>query len=136
MRGRGIRDETRSRSVHTTDSNHRRPVAENLRDRDAVPPGPDVSRSADITHAPTRDVWLYLAAVGDLFSGRIVGWPMAKATAGRPVADAQEMTVAAIGVDREKSNCTRVRHPFRRNAERFRPTLSVDTRPREAAAFR
>ena len=94
MRDHGIRAKSRRRLTRTTDSNHRRPVAENLLGRDFAPPGPNVSWSADITYVPTREGWLYLAVVEDLFSRRIVGWSMAETMGSRLVVDALEMAVA------------------------------------------
>ena len=94
MREHGIRAKAPRRFVRTTDSNHRLPVADNLLARDFDPPGPNVSWSADITYVPTREGWLYLAVVEDLFSRRIVGWSMADGMESRLVVDALEMAVA------------------------------------------
>ncbi|WMZ45505.1 DDE-type integrase/transposase/recombinase [Staphylococcus pseudintermedius] len=38
---------------------------------------PDSVWVADITYVYTKEGWLYLATVMDLFSGRIIGWAMA-----------------------------------------------------------
>jgi putative transposase len=78
----------------TTDSNHARPVAENVLDRAFDPDEPNASWCADITYIPTREGWLYLAAVEDLFSRRIVGWSMAATMESRLVVDALEMALA------------------------------------------
>jgi putative transposase len=94
MKAHGIRAKAPRRFVRTTDSNHRLPVAENLLDRDFDPPGPNESWSADITDVPTREGWLYLAVVEDLFSRRIVGWSMAEAMESRLVVDALGMALA------------------------------------------
>ena len=48
---------------------------------------------ADITYIPTRGGWLYLAAVEDLFSRRVVGWPMADRITSRLVVDALDMAI-------------------------------------------
>lgn len=48
---------------------------------------------ADITYIPTREGWLYLAAVEDLYSRRVVGWSMADHMESRLVVDALEMSV-------------------------------------------
>jgi putative transposase len=94
MREHGIRARAPRRFVRTTDSNHRLPVAENVLDRDFDPDGPNESWCADITYLPTREGWLYLAVVEDLFSRRIVGWSMAETMESRLVVDALEMAVA------------------------------------------
>ena len=57
----------------TTDSAHEQPVADNKLDREFTRPRPDTGYVADITYIPTREGWLFLAVVLDLFSRRIVG---------------------------------------------------------------
>jgi transposase InsO family protein len=66
----------RPRRVQTTDSKHAYPVASNLLDRQFTAQHPNQKWVADITYIPTQNGWLYLAAVLDLFSRRIVGWAM------------------------------------------------------------
>jgi transposase InsO family protein len=94
MKAHGIRARSPRRFARTTDSNHRLPVAENLLGRDFDPPGPNESWSADITYVPTREGWVYLAVVEDLFSRMVVGWSMAETMESRLVVDALEMAVA------------------------------------------
>ena len=77
----------------TTDSDHDLPVAENLLDRQFDPAAPNESWVADITYIPTREGWLYLAAVEDLYSRRVVGWAMAEHLESRLVVDALAMAV-------------------------------------------
>jgi putative transposase len=93
MKLHGIRAKTPKRFVRTTDSNHQLPVAENLLARDFDPSGPNESWSADITYLPTREGWLYLAVVEDLFSRMIVGWSMDETMESRLVVDALEMAI-------------------------------------------
>ena len=64
------------RFVVTTDSAHDQPVAENLLDRDFTATAPDQKWATDITDIPTDEGFLYLAAIEDLFSRKIVGWAM------------------------------------------------------------
>ena len=47
----------------------------------------------DITYIPTREGWLYLAAVEDLYARRVVGWAMAEHRESRLVVDALAMAV-------------------------------------------
>ena len=94
MKAHGIRAKAPRRFVRTTDSNHRLPVAENLLNRDFEPSKPNAAWSADITYIPTREGWLYLAVVEDLFSRRIVGWSMSETMESRLVVDAVGMAVA------------------------------------------
>ena len=72
----------------TTDSNHRKPVANNLLDRRFD--GWAINRAwvGDITYVATGEGWLYLAAVMDLASRRIVGWSMSERMQAGLVCDA------------------------------------------------
>ena len=78
MRRHGIRAiMARPRRVRTTDSRHALPIAPNLLDRSFSAIAPNQVWLADITYIETDQGWLYLAAVMDLYSRRIVGWAMA-----------------------------------------------------------
>jgi transposase InsO family protein len=79
--------------TRTTDSNHGLPVAENLLDRQFDAQAPNERWVADITYVPTREGWLYLATVEDLYSRMIVGWSMSDTMTSRLVVDALEMAV-------------------------------------------
>jgi transposase InsO family protein len=94
MHEAGIRAKSPRRFVRTTDSNHRLPVAENILARDFEPEGPNEKWCADITYIPTREGWLYLAVVEDLFSRMIVGWSMDQTMESRLVVDALAMALA------------------------------------------
>jgi transposase InsO family protein len=85
---------------NTTDSDHPFPVADNVLDRqfDAAK-GPNERWVADITYIPTREGWLYLAAVEDLYSRRVVGWSLADDMESRLVVDALEMALTRRSPD-------------------------------------
>jgi transposase InsO family protein len=68
-------------------------VADDLIERDFAPAGPNRVWAADITYLRTWEGWLYLAAVQDLFSRRIVGWSMADHLRAELVTDALQMAV-------------------------------------------
>jgi putative transposase len=75
MRREGIRSKTRRRFVvRTTDSQHGHPIAPNRLGQRFDEPHPDRTWAADITYIPTQEGWLYLAAVIDLCTRKIVGW--------------------------------------------------------------
>jgi len=94
MRDNDIRAKTaRKFRVRTTDSNHDLPVADNLLERQFNPAQANEVWVADITYIPTREGWLYLAAVEDLYSRRVVGWAMAEHRESRLVVDALELAV-------------------------------------------
>jgi putative transposase len=77
MRRHGIRAiMARPRRVRTTDSRHDHPIAPNLLNRNFSAAAPNLVWLTDITYVETAQGWLYLAAVMDLYSRRIVGWAM------------------------------------------------------------
>jgi len=69
-------------------------VADDLLDRDFVADAPNQRWVADITYLRTWEGWLYLVAVQDLYSRRIVGWAMADHMRTELVTDALEMALA------------------------------------------
>ena len=77
MRRHGIRAAAsrRFRPV-TTDSHHGLPVAPNLLEQRFVASAPNQVWLADLTYVPTGEGWLYLAAVLDLATRKVVGWAM------------------------------------------------------------
>jgi putative transposase len=94
MRQAKIRAKTRRRYVpRTTDSRHRRPVADNLLQRDFSASSPNQKWLADITYVPTDEGWLFLAGVLDCFSRRIVGWAMSEGMPTDLVSDALKMAL-------------------------------------------
>jgi putative transposase len=68
----------RRRFVSTTDSRHNQPVAPNLLERNFSPGQPNSTWATDITYVETKQGWLYLAIVMDLFSRKVVGWSMSE----------------------------------------------------------
>src|ERR671912_2147386 len=74
MRENGLRARQPRRFKRTTDSLHAVPVAPNLLDQDFAAERPDEKWGADISYIWTREGWLYLAVVMDLFARRVVGW--------------------------------------------------------------
>ena len=83
----------RRRSVRTTDSHHRHPVAPNVLARDFSPGQPNSTWATDITYVGTGEGWLYLAVVLDLFSRRVVGWSMSEHIDTQLVLGALEMAL-------------------------------------------
>jgi putative transposase len=76
MRLAGLRSRRRRRYRLTTQSGHSRPTAPNFLARRFSAAAPNQKWVTDITYIPTDEGWLYLAAIVDLFSRRVVGWAM------------------------------------------------------------
>ena len=77
MRSLGLTAKTKKQyKINTTDSNHNLPIAPNILNRDFYALEPDKKYVGDITYIPTKEGWLYLATVIDLYPRRVVGWSM------------------------------------------------------------
>jgi putative transposase len=60
----------------TTDSKHSLPVAPNLLQNDFTAQDPHQKWVGYITYILTKEGWLYLVTVIDLFSRKVVGWAL------------------------------------------------------------
>jgi putative transposase len=78
MRHEGLSSKIKRRfRIRTTDADHDYPPAPNLLGRRFTASGPDQKWCCDITYIPTAEGFLYVAAVLDCFSRRVIGWSMA-----------------------------------------------------------
>ena len=77
----------------TTDSNHNKPLFDNLVKRQFDVNAPDQVYVGDITYIWTREGWLYLAVVIDLYSRKVVGWSMSSRMKAQLVVDALRMAI-------------------------------------------
>ena len=93
MRLNGLRPVWRRKFVHTTDSKHTMAVSSNVLNRQFAQALPNQVWVCDITYIRTRSGWLYLAAVLDLHSRKIVGWAMSKAMPAALVCAALQMAI-------------------------------------------
>ena len=93
MREHGLSAKPVKRFRRTTDSAHGWPVAKNLLGRNFTTETPDKVWVADITYVRTWEGWLYVAAVLDLFSRRVVGWAIADHMQTELALDALRMAV-------------------------------------------
>ena len=98
MRAQQLKAKSRRRfRVRTTDARPAEPVAPNHLARQfavATIGGPNRVWGADYTYLPTRQGFLYLAVVLDLYSRRVVGWAMRHTQDDRLVRDALAMASA------------------------------------------
>jgi transposase InsO family protein len=80
--------------VGITDSRHQFAMADNVLDRQFESDVPDKKWCCDITYIPTDQGWLYLAAVMDLCSRKIVGWSMDVSLEAKLCVDALQMALS------------------------------------------
>jgi putative transposase len=93
MRLNGLRPVWRRKFVHTTESKHAMAVSPNVLNRQFEQSLPNKVWVCDITYIRTRSDWLYLAAVLDLHSRKIVGWAMAPSMPAGLVCTALQMAI-------------------------------------------
>lgn len=91
MQDNDIQARGKKRYKATTDSNHGMPASENLLNRNFKPERPNQVWIGDITYIYTREGWLYLAVVIDLFSRQVVGWSLGERMTRHLVIDALTM---------------------------------------------
>ena len=82
----------------TTDSRNTKEISPNRVRRRFKAKRPNACWLSDVTYIPTREGWLYLAAVMDLYSRAIVGWAMGQSLDGKLAADALHMAIIRRGV--------------------------------------
>ncbi len=94
MRSLNIRSKIKRRFIpRTTDSAHAHAVADNLLRQDFQARAPNQKWAADITYVRTGEGWLYLAAVIDLYSRKVVGWSMSEHLHAQLVSAALQMAL-------------------------------------------
>ena len=92
MRQQALRARPRRRGL-PKDTGERSVIAGNVLDRQFAADGPNKKWVADFTYIWTAEGWLYLAAVIDLFSRRVVGWSMKADMTAQLVTDALMMAI-------------------------------------------
>lgn len=92
MRQQGLRARPRRRGL-PKDHGERSVIAGNVLDRQFTADRPNQKWVADFTYIWTAEGWLYVAAVIDLFSRRVVGWSMSDTMTAQLVTDALIMAI-------------------------------------------
>jgi putative transposase len=130
MREAGLRAKSRRKYKATTDSNHSLPVAPNLLEQNFTADRPDTVWVSDITYIWTRQGWMYLAAILDLCSRKVVGWSLADRMTASLVCEALDAAVSqrkpepglVFHSDRGSQYASRI---FRRRLWRYRMRQSM-----------
>lgn len=92
-RENAIYSKRRKRFVVTTRSKHTHWIAPNRLNRDFTINKPNRIWVGDITFISTRNGWLYLSVLLDLFSRKVVGWSMSNRNNGQLVKDSLDMAI-------------------------------------------
>ena len=92
MRENGLRARPRRRGL-PRDIGERATISDNILDRAFEASAPNQKWIADFTYIWTAEGWLYVAAVVDLFSRRVVGWAMKAEMTAQLVTDALLMAI-------------------------------------------
>jgi transposase InsO family protein len=126
----GLRSVYRRKYRVTTDSDHCKSVAANVLDRRFE--GWSVNRAwtADITYLATDEGWLYLAAILDLGTRRLVGWGMSERINAKLVCDALQMAYwrrrpAAGLLMHSDRGIQYASHEYRKLLKQFKMTQSM-----------
>ena len=93
MKEAGVFVRYRKKYKVTTNSKHSKPIFENVLAREFDVRKPDSAYVSDITYINTKEGWLYLAVVIDLYSRRVVGWSMSSRMKASLVCDALKMAL-------------------------------------------
>lgn len=78
MKSNGIQSKIRKKWKVTTNSNHKYPVVPNKLNREFTTKNPSEAWVSDITYIATKEGWLYLTVILDLWDRKIIGWALSK----------------------------------------------------------
>jgi putative transposase len=93
MRQQGLRARPRRRGLPLDKDERQGLASANILDRRFEAEQPNQKWIADFTYISTAEGWLYVAAVIDLFSRRVVGWSMSATMTAQLVTDALVMAI-------------------------------------------
>ena len=124
MKKEGIRSKVKRRFVRTTDSKHSFQIAPNLLQRKFKVNSPGMVWVSDITYIKTKQGWLYLTVVIDLFDRRVIGWSLSSSM------HADTTTIAAfrMAVKNRKTKSSLIFHSDRGvqyACEQFKQLLNI-----------
>jgi transposase InsO family protein len=130
MRENGLRAKSRRKFKATTDSNHALPVAPNLLEQRFDVDRPNAVWVSDITYLRTRQGWMYLAVIIDLFSRKVVGWSLRERMTAELVCEALDAAVQQRRpppglIFHSDRGCQYASRAFRRRLWRYRMRQSM-----------
>jgi transposase InsO family protein len=89
----GLKARQKRKFKNTTDSNHDLPIKKNILNRQFKVSQPNKAWVSDITYIYTKEGWLYLAVIIDLYGRKVVGWSMDERITKELVLEALEMAI-------------------------------------------
>lgn len=101
MKEAAIQSKMARRFVITTDSKNTAQPAPDLLQRQFIVKRPDTAWVSDTTFIPTREGWLYLAVILELFSRQVIGWSMGNRNNTELVQEALTMAIWRRGQVRD-----------------------------------
>ena len=93
MKEAGVIVRYRKRYKVTTNSHHKKPLFDNVLNRQFAVAQADKAYVSDITYIWTQEGWLYLAVLIDLYSRKVVGWSISSRMKASLVCDALMMAL-------------------------------------------
>ena len=105
MSVQGLTGRSPRRFRKTTDARHSQRIAPNVLNRNFIVDARNKVWVGDVTYIPTRQGWLYLAVLLDLYSRRVVGWAMSDTIDTRLVLDALRMAASDSCLPDRTSKC-------------------------------
>ncbi len=100
MKEMGLICKIQKKFVVTTDSNHNKPIAENILNRNFNPERPNYVLVGDITYIRVASHWVYLSVFIDLFSRKVVGWDLSTSLAAYSTCKALKKYLFLTGYNR------------------------------------
>lgn len=102
MKTNGIRAVVRKKKYrYPKDKKTILPVSDNILDRNFVADKENEKWVSDITYVPTRQGWLYLCIILDLYSRKIVGWSMDSNMKTGLLMSALDMAISARNIHKD-----------------------------------
>ena len=93
MQSLKLKAKTKKQFKVTTNSKHKLPIKSNILNRDFFANKINQKWVGDITYIQTKEGWMYLATVIDLYSRAVIGWSMDKTMTKKLACDALNMAL-------------------------------------------
>jgi putative transposase len=102
MRANYLFTRRRRKFIFTTDSNHNYPIAPNILNQDFTVDRENQVWVSDMTYIQTKQGWVYLTVIIDLFHRKVVGWSMSQTlNTGDTIVPAWNMAVKSNTITKE-----------------------------------